>query len=52
MIKSIRLRWTGYVARMEDSRSANLHEKRPLGRPGHRWGIYFNIISIMIKVDL
>ena len=43
MIKSRRLRWTGHVARMEESRSAfrvltgNPTGKRPLGRPRHRW---------------
>ena len=43
MIKSITLRWAGHVARMEEGRSAfkiltGKHtEKRPLGRPRHRW---------------
>ena len=41
--KSRRLRWAGYVARMEEGRSAfkNLagkpREKRSLGRPRRRW---------------
>jgi hypothetical protein len=43
MIKSRRLRWTGHVARMEESRSAfkiltdKPTGKRPLGRPRCRW---------------
>ena len=43
MIKSRRLKWTGYVARMEESRSAlkmlagKPTGKRPLGRPRRRW---------------
>ena len=43
MIKYIKLRWTGYVARMEDGRSAfkiltvTPTDKRPLGRPRRRW---------------
>ena len=43
MIKSRRLRWTGYVARMEEGRSAfrilsgTPTGKRPLVRPGRRW---------------
>jgi hypothetical protein len=42
MIKYIKLRWTGYVARMEDGRSAfkiltvTPTDKRPLGRPRRR----------------
>ena len=42
-IKSRRLRWAGYVARMEESRSAfkilagKPTGKRPLGRPKSRW---------------
>ena len=41
--KSRRLRWAGYVARMEESRSAfkiltgKPTGKRPLGRPRRRW---------------
>ena len=40
--KSIRLRWAGHVARMEEGRSAfkiltgKPTGKRPLGRPRHR----------------
>ena len=43
MIKSRRLRWVGYVAKMEEGRSAfkiitgKLTGKRPLGRPRCRW---------------
>jgi len=43
VIKTRRMRWTGYVARMGERRDAyrilvgNPEEKRPLGRPGHRW---------------
>ena len=43
VIKSRRLIWTGYVARMEEGRSTlNIltdtpARKRPLVRPTHRW---------------
>ena len=43
MIKSNRLRWAGYVARMEDGRSTfkiligTPTGKRSLGRSRHRW---------------
>ena len=43
MIKSIRLRWAGHVARMEESRSAfkiltgKPTGRRPSGRPRRRW---------------
>ena len=43
VIKSRRLRWAGYVARMKEGTSAfkmltgKPTGKRPLGRPGHRW---------------
>ena len=43
VIKSIRLRWAGHVARMEEDRCAfkiltgKPKGKRPLGRPRHRW---------------
>ena len=43
VIKSRRLRWAGYVARMEEGRSAfkivkgKPTGKRPLGRPRRRW---------------
>ena len=42
-LKSIRLRWTGHVVRMEQSRNAyrvlvgKPGGKRPLGRPRRRW---------------
>ena len=41
--KSRRFKWSGYVARMEEGRSAfkiltvTYPEKRPLERPGRRW---------------
>ena len=43
MIKSRRLGWAGHSGRMGESRGTfkilreNHTEKRPLGRPGHRW---------------
>ena len=43
VIKSIRLRWTGYVARMEEGKSAfkiltgKPTGKRPLRRPSRTW---------------
>ena len=43
MIKSIRLRWAGHVARMKKGTSAfkiltgKPTGKRPLGRPRRRW---------------
>ena len=41
VIKSRRLRWAGYVARMEESTFRILTgrpiEKRPLGMPRYRW---------------
>ena len=43
VIKSRRLRWAGYLARMEEGRSAfkiltgKPTGKRPLGRPRRRW---------------
>ena len=43
VIKSIRLRWAGYVARMEEGKSSfklltgKPTGKRPLGRPRRRW---------------
>ena len=43
MIKFRRLRWSGHVARMKESRSAlkmltdKSKGRRPLGRPRHRW---------------
>ena len=37
-LKSGRLRWTGHVAFMEQSRNAfRVLGKRPLGRPRRRW---------------
>jgi hypothetical protein len=43
MIKSMRMRWAGHVARMGETRSAyrilvgKPEGKRPLGRPRRRW---------------
>jgi hypothetical protein len=43
MIKSIRMRWAGHVARMGEKSNAyrilvgKSEVKRPLGRPRHRW---------------
>jgi hypothetical protein len=43
MIKSRRMRWTGHIARIREKRNAyrilmgKPEEKRPLGRPKHRW---------------
>jgi hypothetical protein len=43
MIESRRMRWAGYVARMEEKRNAyrtlvgNPEGKRPLGRPRRSW---------------
>ena len=43
MIKSRRIRWAGHVARMEEENCVyrvlvgKSDEKRPLGRPRHRW---------------
>ena len=43
VIKSRRMRWAGYVARMEEGRGVNKvlvgkpDGKRPLGRPRRRW---------------
>jgi hypothetical protein len=43
IIKSRRMRWTGHVARKGEKRNAyrlllgKPEEKRPLGRPRHRW---------------
>ena len=49
VIKSIRMRWAGHVARMGVGRGVygvlvGKHEvKRPLGRPRHRWEDNINI---------
>ena len=43
VVKSRRMRWAGYVARMGDDRGVHkvlvgkLEGKRPLGRPRRRW---------------
>ena len=57
VIKSRRLRWAGYVARMEESRSAfkiltgKPKGKRPLGRPRRRWEDNIRIDLKEIGVD-
>jgi hypothetical protein len=54
MIKSRRMGWTGYVARMGNKRNAyrilvgKPEGKRPLGRPRHRW---VNNIKMDLKRD-
>jgi hypothetical protein len=54
MIKSRRMRWAGYVARMGETRNVhrilvgNPQGKRPLGRPRHRW--VDNIIMGLRKI--
>jgi hypothetical protein len=51
MIKSRRIRWAGYAARMRLKRNAyrilveKPEGKRPLGKPRHRW-------VVCIKMDL
>jgi hypothetical protein len=53
-IKSRRIRWAGHVARMGEERKVykvlvgKRNEKRPLGRPRHRWedGIRMNLGDI------
>ena len=58
MIKSRRLRWASYVARMEEGRSAfNILTgqptgKRPFGRPSRRWeeNIRMGLAEIGINV--
>ena len=43
VVKSRRMRWAGYVARMGEERGVHrvlvgkFEGKRPLGRPRHRW---------------
>jgi hypothetical protein len=43
MVKSRRMRWAGHVARMGEEKNAyrllvgKSEEKRPLGRPRHKW---------------
>jgi hypothetical protein len=55
-IKSIRLRWTGLVARMEEVRSAfkiltvKPTGKRPVGRPRRRWED--NIIMYLEEIGI
>ena len=59
MIKSRRLRWAGYVARMEEGRSAfkiltdKPTRKRRLGRPRRRWEdnirIYLKVLGISTR---
>jgi hypothetical protein len=53
MIKSRRMRWAGHVARMWETKNAyrilmgNPEEKRPLGRPKHRWDDNIKIYLII-----
>ena len=54
MIKSRRLRWAGYVARMEEGGNAfkilkaKPTGKRPLGRSRHRWE---NNVRMNLKIN-
>ena len=60
VIKSRRLRWAGYVARMEESRSAfkiltgKPTAKRPLERPRRRWegNIRMDLDGIGINAEI
>ena len=57
-IKSRRLRWAGYVARMEEVRSAfkiltgKPTGKRPLGKPTRRWEDNIRIDLEEIALDI
>jgi hypothetical protein len=48
-VKSRRMRWAGHVARREEERGVQRvlvgkpEEKRPLGRPRHRWKDHINM---------
>jgi hypothetical protein len=56
MIKSMRMRWAGHVARMGENRNAyrilmgNPEGKRPLGRPRRRW--VDNIKMVLREIGL
>jgi hypothetical protein len=58
IIKSGRMRWAGYVARMGEKRNVyrllvgKPEGKRPLGRPRHRWigNIKMDILEIGLSV--
>ena len=56
MIKSIRLRWAGHIARMEEGRSVfkiltgKPKRTRPLGKPRGRWDV--NIIMELNEVGV
>ena len=44
VIKSIRLKWAGRIARMEEGRSAfKILTVKPLGRPRRRWEVYIRM---------
>ena len=59
MIKSIRLRWVGYIVRMEEGRRAfkilkyKPRGKRPLGRPRSTWedNIWMDVKEIGINFE-
>jgi hypothetical protein len=58
IIKSRRMRWAGYVARMGEKRNVyrllvgKLEGKRPLGRPRRRWmgNIKMDLLEIGLSV--
>jgi hypothetical protein len=58
IIKSRRMRWTGYVARMGEKRNVyrllvgKSERKRPLGRPRRRWidNIKMDLLEIGLNV--
>ena len=56
VIKSRRLKWAGYVARIEEGRSTfkilkgTLTGRRPLGRPSRRWED--NIRTHLKEIDI
>jgi hypothetical protein len=58
IIKSRRMRWAGHVVRMGEKRNVyrllvgKPEEKRPLGRPRHRWidNIKMDILEIGLSV--
>jgi hypothetical protein len=58
IIKSRRMRWAGYVARMGETRNVNKllvgkpEERRPLGKSIHRWidNIKIDLLEIGVNV--
>ena len=58
MIKSRRLRWASYVARIEESKSAfkiltsTPRGKRPLGKPRLRWEDYVRMDIKEIDINM